>query len=119
LSIDLQTHLKDGGTEKKQNEKIEKTTNTKQNLTLWETLRETRIDDLELTIDYNEGNDGTDKFLTNDMDKASQDETSEGMTPGLRNLQPSSTPDERNDTQEQMEGNTWPNGPEPEEEVSK
>jgi hypothetical protein len=58
LRIDLQTHFKDEGTEKKQSEKTEKTTNTKQNLSLQGTLQETHNDDLDLTMDYNEGTMG-------------------------------------------------------------
>jgi hypothetical protein len=65
--------------------KREKTRNNKQNLS----LRETRIDELDLTMDYNEGNDGTDESLTNDTDEVSQNETFKGITLGLRNLQPS------------------------------
>jgi hypothetical protein len=87
-------------------------------LNLQEKLWDTCIDS-DSIIDYNEGNDGTDESLIHDTDEVSQDETSKGIDSGLRNLQPSSAPNQRNDTQKQMEGNTWPNGPEPEEEVSK
>jgi hypothetical protein len=65
--------------------KREKKRNNKQNLS----LHEKRINDLDLTMDYNEGNDRTDESLTNDTDEVSQDKTFKGITLGLRNLQPS------------------------------